>query len=56
MMMLDYKGERRKGGGGGQKYGKSDYINLNYVINYVICKLLSNQFVSFLLKFFFDFM
>ena len=37
MMMLDYKGES-----GGQESGKKRLHNLNYVINCVICKLLSN--------------
>ena len=35
MMMLDYKGA------GGQEPGKKWLHNLNYAINYVICKLLS---------------
>ena len=35
MIMLDYKG------GGGQEPGKKWLHNLNYAINYVICKLLS---------------
>ena len=37
MMMLDYERGR-----GGQKSEKKWLYNLNYVINYVICKLLSN--------------
>ena len=40
MMMLDYKWGG--GGGGHQKSGKKWLHNLNYVINYVIRKLLSN--------------
>ena len=39
MMMLDYKGE---GWGDGEESGKKWLHNLNYVINYVIRKLLSN--------------
>ena len=38
MMMLDYKERER----GGQESGKKWLHNLNYVINYVIRKLLSN--------------
>ena len=39
MMTLDYKGRRR---GGGQEPGKKGLHSLNYVIKYVIRKLLSN--------------
>ena len=38
------------GQGGGQESWKKGIHNLNYVINYVICKLLSSEFVFFLLK------